>query len=428
MRIWRGAIGVTLGLGSLAALVSLSCIGAAPPVATSSGEGGSSPSGGDGASGGCPGPERCGNHIDDNCNGEVDEGCDCTGVPEGTQRACGQAGPGICTLGSETCKDNSWTECTGVAPHATEDTCDGKDENCNGQVDEGLTIACLHDIDHDGYPNTSDKKDVCPDPAAAAAPRYGCPVDYIRASQSPGNDCNDGDPSIKPGVQEHCDAVDWDCDGNLRNGCPSTAVTYGAVASSGIYGITATVSGCGTQVYASSSTSCAAGGAVGLSGYSGGAFTAPTQLSLTCNAGTITETVATPEYTYKLARNGANTTSPLTGPGRADDTFGTATCNPGDWVIGIKYTSSCLFDRMTIICAPISYIRNGATWSATPGAESTQNVLGNFGSLQQETTFTCPAGSVLSELTEWHTTGTANDSNYVSGMKFGCRPLGYVPQ
>ena len=371
----------------------------------------------------------CGNKIDDNCNGLVDEGCDCGGVQEGTARACGQNGPGICTLGTQTCQATVWTPCTGVPAHASEDACDGKDENCNGLIDEGLTITCLHDIDMDGYPNPADKKDVCPDPTASGAPRYGCPLKYIRQTQSPGNDCNDTDPSIKPTAAQLCDNTDWDCDGKLRNGCPGSTPTFGTTTQSGLIGFSAVVSGCGaSQVYASTGTSCPSG-VVGLSGFSGGVqFSGPTQLSLTCNTATISETAAAPEFLYALAQNGANTSSTLTGPGRADDTAGSAICDFGQWVVGFQVTRSCLFDRTSIICAPITYQRTTGVWTARTGPTTIKDALGNPASTLSANTYQCPSGAVVSELTEWHTTGTATDSNYISGFKIGCRALGFTPQ
>lgn len=395
-------------------------------------DGASSADGGGDGSANCGTVEKCGNKIDDNCDGKVDEGCDCDGVQEGTDRACGQDGPGICTLGKQTCKGGDWTACSGIAPHAAEDACDGQDENCNGQVDEGLTITCLHDIDKDGYPNPTDKKEVCPDPAAAGAPRFGCPVDYIRQAQSPGSDCNDSDPSIKPSALQLCDKTDWDCDGKLRNGCPG-GVTLGASTNGGIFGITVTTSGCGTQAYGTSTTSCPGGGAVGIGGFSGfpsGTFTSPTQFRLSCNGGLISETQAAPEYTYALAQNGATNPSDLTGVARGDQTAGSAACDAGQWLVGIKVTRSCLLDRVSAICAPITYERSGVTgpWSAKTGVKTTKVALGNPNSLHPETTLECAPGSVMTSLTEWHTTGSAGDSNYASAIQIGCSPLGFTPQ
>jgi MYXO-CTERM domain-containing protein len=74
---------------------------------------------------------------DNNCDGVIDEGCACT---DGDKRPCGN-GKGQCTPGIQTCSKGVWGECAGdVKP--SEETCDGKDNNCDGVVDENVTRAC----------------------------------------------------------------------------------------------------------------------------------------------------------------------------------------------------------------------------------------------------------------------------------------------
>jgi hypothetical protein len=88
------------------------------------------------------GQEACGNGIDDNCNGMVDEGCPCT---PGAIQTCFAGKPvqrhvGACTDGQQVCVGNpaAWGQCdNGIGP--TVEKCDGLDNNCNGMVDEQLT-------------------------------------------------------------------------------------------------------------------------------------------------------------------------------------------------------------------------------------------------------------------------------------------------
>ena len=78
-----------------------------------------------------------------------------------------------------------------------EERCDGVDEDCNGTVDDAPVdgVASYTDADGDGYGV---------EPAVVV-----CPSDDVVASP---DDCDDGDASIHPGVEDLCDGIDNDCD------------------------------------------------------------------------------------------------------------------------------------------------------------------------------------------------------------------------
>ncbi len=75
--------------------------------------------------------ERC-NNLDDNCDGEIDED-----DPEGGDE-CGET-VGACEPGTFHCIDGH-LECIGAIGPA-EEVCNGEDDDCNGETDEGDDIA-----------------------------------------------------------------------------------------------------------------------------------------------------------------------------------------------------------------------------------------------------------------------------------------------
>jgi len=107
-------------------------------------------------------------------------------------------------LSSSDCDDSDPQRNPGLS-----EWCDYKDNNCNGQVDEGVRPTFWRDEDGDGYGNPSKPTNAfCPPP----------PPGWV----SNNTDCNDSNPSVHPGAQLDCgsfsepDFVDNDCDGNVE--------------------------------------------------------------------------------------------------------------------------------------------------------------------------------------------------------------------
>ncbi|MBI4153833.1 hypothetical protein HY501_00700, partial [Candidatus Woesearchaeota archaeon] len=85
-----------------------------------------------------PSLETC-DGVDNNCNSQVDEdACSPTQCADGASRPCG-SNIGECEAGVRICTGGSWGECTGsIAP--SQETCDGKDNNCNAVVDDACAL------------------------------------------------------------------------------------------------------------------------------------------------------------------------------------------------------------------------------------------------------------------------------------------------
>lgn len=91
---------------------------------------------------------------------------------------------------------------------AAPEVCDGLDNNCNGQVDEGFKdvagynpVIWHRDWDGDGHGATYDYE-----PAISSCEQ---PEGYVSSS----DDCNDYNPSIYGSAIDVCDGMDNDCDG-----------------------------------------------------------------------------------------------------------------------------------------------------------------------------------------------------------------------
>ncbi len=92
--------------------------------------------------------------------------------------------------------------------------CDGLDNNCNGEIDEGVKTTFYRDADGDGYGNAAITTQAC-----------SAPSGYVNNN----TDCNDANAAINPGATEVCDGLDNNCNGTIDEGCLPVTISINDV-------------------------------------------------------------------------------------------------------------------------------------------------------------------------------------------------------
>ena len=141
--------------------------------------------------------------LDNNCDGLSDEGVmdtffeDSDGDGFGSSinlvQAC-ESPAGFVTTSSD-CNDQN----SSIYPGSNE-LCDGLDNNCNDEIDEGVGSLYMLDRDLDGFGDSNTEV-------------YACTLED--GLSETGGDCDDTNALIFPQAPEYCDNLDNDCDGTI---------------------------------------------------------------------------------------------------------------------------------------------------------------------------------------------------------------------
>jgi hypothetical protein len=140
-----------------------------------------------------PGAAEVCNGIDDDCSGRADYE-----IAPGDSED--DDGDGLADLGCGAPRGVDCNDGDAASGPGTEESCDGRDNDCDTHVDEDVTtVAFFRDEDGDGWG------------ASASGTIIGCaPVTgYVRR----GGDCDDTESTRHPSGTEGCNATDDDCDG-----------------------------------------------------------------------------------------------------------------------------------------------------------------------------------------------------------------------
>ncbi|MFN0275317.1 MAG: MopE-related protein [Chitinophagales bacterium] len=191
------------------------------------------------------------NDIDDDCDGLTDDADpgivgqstwyvdadgdgfgdvnDLTGV-----LACDQ--PSGYSADNSDCDDSD----AAVNPSATE-ICNEIDDNCDGNIDEGVQSTFYADVDGDGFGDATSTTLACSAPSGYVSDNTDCDDAQLLYADGDGDtygagspvacgvadntDCNDADATVNPAATEVCNGVDDNCDGNIDEGVATAIIT-----------------------------------------------------------------------------------------------------------------------------------------------------------------------------------------------------------
>jgi alpha-tubulin suppressor-like RCC1 family protein len=182
------------------------------------------------------GTEVC-DSLDNNCNGTTDEGTTVacytdadndTYAPMGASAASrcpdtsrplfGNCPSGLTSRQPATAATSDCADTTASRNPGVTEACNGIDDDCDGVIDDGVTVQCYVDTDNDSYAASgATASALCPDSSRGNV--GGCPVGYTNRAPAAGAiDCAPTNAMVNPSAVESCNGVDDNCSGVIDEG------------------------------------------------------------------------------------------------------------------------------------------------------------------------------------------------------------------
>ena len=171
-----------------------------------------------------PGAAELCDGVDNDCNGQIDDGTGATGTTwyaDSDADGYGDLGTTSTACSQPTGYVNNSADCDdgNAATNPTSyEICDGLDNNCDGGIDEAGALNATNwyvDSDGDGF-------------GVAGTPLSSCtePAGYTDNAADCNDDAGNGGAAIHPAASEICNSTDDDCDGSVDDGAIDATIWY----------------------------------------------------------------------------------------------------------------------------------------------------------------------------------------------------------
>ena len=143
------------------------------------------------------------NEVNDDCDSETEDGSGETAPDNSNQE-------GVCAASVQSCLGGIWTDNYSLIPdhEDIESSCDGKDNDCDANVDEDVKTIYYEDLDSDTYGNAGISQEVCTQPDG-----------YVDDN----TDCDDTEVDVNPAAIDVCNGINDDCDSETEDGSGEAA-------------------------------------------------------------------------------------------------------------------------------------------------------------------------------------------------------------